>query len=308
MEAGVLAWFALDAQLAAMLPDNPVRNRKPQSGSLAGPLARVERIEEVLARSFGDTRPVVLDGYPQARGGRRACRFSARHFRGADDDFLVIVVPLVFLVQGVARVGKQVHEHLLDLLDAALDHFGISVAARRALDVGASTGGFTDVLLHRGAESVTALDVGYGQLVWRLRTDPRVTVVDRTNFRTADIAALDAPFDVIVVDVSFISVGLLAAQLRAAGGPGTDYVVLVKPQFEVGREQVGGGGIVTDPALRGGAIRSVAAALADEGLGPLGVCRSPIEGSKGNVEFFLHLAHGAAGALDPDSIREVIET
>lgn len=190
-------------------------------------------------------------------------------------------------------------------LAAALESFGIEVAGRRALDVGASTGGFTDVLLEHGAASVCAVDVGYGQLVWRLATDERVTVVDRTNFRHVDLAEVGAPFDVVVVDVSFISVGLLAAQLAASGHEATDYVVLVKPQFEVGKDQVGRGGIVSDPDLHRSAIESVGAALAGEGLKGRGLIASPIHGSKGNREFLLWARRDASG-LASGAVEEVI--
>jgi 23S rRNA (cytidine1920-2'-O)/16S rRNA (cytidine1409-2'-O)-methyltransferase len=184
-------------------------------------------------------------------------------------------------------------------LVGALDAFGIDPAGRRCLDVGASTGGFTDVLLRRGAAAVTAVDVGYGQLVWRLQNDDRVTVVDRTNFRTVDVRSLDPPFDLVVVDVSFISVTLLADNLAAAGRPGTDYVVLVKPQFEAGRRAVGKGGIVADPGERAGALLRVSAALDASGAGAVAAVPSPIAGTRGNRELFLHARLGAAGALDP---------
>ena len=184
-----------------------------------------------------------------------------------------------------------------DKLAAALGAFGIDPAGRRCLDVGASTGGFTDVLLRGGAASVVAVDVGYGQLIWRLRTDPRVAVHDRTNFRHADPAALGAPFDLVVVDVSFISVGLLAANLSASGHEGTDYVVLVKPQFEAGKGRVGKGGVVTEPAVHRGAIEHVAAALGSAGLGARTLIASPIRGAKGNREFLLHLRHGTPADL-----------
>lgn len=187
-----------------------------------------------------------------------------------------------------------------DKLAAALEHFSVEVTGRRALDVGASTGGFTDVLLSRGALSVTAVDVGFGQLLWRLRTDPRVTVRDRTNFRTADPGELGAPFEVVVVDVSFISVTLLATNLAACGSSGTDYVVLVKPQFEVGREAVGPGGIVRDPDLHRGAVAAVSAALAAAGIGCRQAIPSPLRGAKGNLEFLLHGVHGAPHVTDLD--------
>jgi len=179
-----------------------------------------------------------------------------------------------------------------DKLAAAVAAFAIDPTGCSCLDVGASTGGFTDVLLAGGAASVTALDVGYGQLVWRLRQDPRVTVVDRTNFRHVDVGELGAPFDIVVVDVSFISVALLAGQLAAAGHDRTDYVILVKPQFEVGKGQVGKGGIVTDPVLHRSTIETVAAALNARGIGARDVIESPIHGAKGNTEFLLHLGRG----------------
>jgi 23S rRNA (cytidine1920-2'-O)/16S rRNA (cytidine1409-2'-O)-methyltransferase len=191
-------------------------------------------------------------------------------------------------------------------LAAALDAFSVEPAGRRCLDVGASTGGFTDVLLSRGAMSVAAVDVGYGQLDWRLRSDPRVTVFDRTNFRTADPAALGGPFDLVTIDVSFISVRLLAANLAACGRGGTDYVVLVKPQFEVGREQVGRGGLVNDPSGHAGAIGGVARALGEAGIGAVGACPSPIAGATGNREFFLHGRHGAGPAIDRKTVEAVV--
>ena len=184
-----------------------------------------------------------------------------------------------------------------DKLAGALEEFAVDVTGRKALDVGASTGGFTDVLLANGASAVTAIDVGYGQLVWRLRQDPRVTVLDRTNFRHVDVAEIGAPFDLVVVDVSFISVAMLAERLAEAGHAGTDYIVLVKPQFEVGKGRVGKGGIVSEPSLHRSAIEQVATALEATGLGVVHLTRSPIEGAKGNREFFLHLRPGPAADL-----------
>ncbi len=188
----------------------------------------------------------------------------------------------------------------------ALTYFDLDLAGVRALDVGASTGGFTDVLLAQGAATVTAVDVGYGQMVWRLSQDPRVTVVDRTNFRTIDPASLGDPFDIIVVDVSFISVGLLTSHLAAVGTDVADYVVLVKPQFEVGKDKVGRGGIVMDPVWHAEAIRTVAGALDQHGLGTVGLTTSPITGSKGNREFLVHARGGSTPAVDDAAIeREV---
>jgi 23S rRNA (cytidine1920-2'-O)/16S rRNA (cytidine1409-2'-O)-methyltransferase len=198
-------------------------------------------------------------------------------------------------VRWASRAGEK--------LEAALDRFGVQVAERQALDVGASTGGFTDVLLARGARSVVAVDVGYGQMISRLSTDRRVRVVDRTNFRTVDLATLGGPFGVVTMDVSFISASSLALQLHAVGAPGTDYVVLVKPQFEVGRDQVGRGGIIRDPALHAGAVRSVIQALTAAGIGPRGSMPSPVLGSKGNREFLVVATHSAT-PVDEDLLIE----
>ena len=182
-------------------------------------------------------------------------------------------------------------------LDAALRAFGLEIGGLRCLDVGASTGGFTHVLLARGAESVVALDVGYGQLAWNLRRDPRVRVVERTNFRHVDPAAIGAPFDAIVVDVSFIGIEAIARKLHDCGSVGTELVVLVKPQFEVGKERVQRGGLVTDPAAHRDAISGVAAALTDHGWAPTSLIASPITGTKGNREFLLHAVHGGSPSL-----------
>ncbi|MGI9609120.1 MAG: TlyA family RNA methyltransferase, partial [Acidimicrobiia bacterium] len=172
-------------------------------------------------------------------------------------------------------------------LEAALTSFPIEVAGAKTLDVGASTGGFTDCLLQHGALSVTAVDVGYGQLDWKLRNDERVEVYERLNFRHADPAQLGAPFGVVVADLSFISLRTVAAALRNMGDDNTHYVLLVKPQFEVGKEQVGKGGIVRDPALHGSALSAVAAGLDEHGIGAAGAVPSPITGAKGNREFLL---------------------
>lgn len=177
-------------------------------------------------------------------------------------------------------------------LEAAIDSFEVEVEARRVLDVGASTGGFTDVLLARGAARVVAVDVGRDQMVRRLRSDSRVTVVDGTNFRTADVQALGAPFDLITADVSFISLTLLASNLAAAGREGTDYVVLVKPQFEVGPKRLRRGGLVRDPELHAEAVGAVARSFATAGLAPRGVIASPVVGAGGNLEFLLHAIRG----------------
>lgn len=193
-----------------------------------------------------------------------------------------------------------------DKLAGALDVLEVAVTDRHCLDVGASTGGFTDVLLAHGAATVVALDVGYGQLAWRLRNDDRVTVVERTNIRHADPQAIGAPFDLIVADVSFISIATIAAALASCGRAGSDYVLLVKPQFEVGKDDVSRGGLVTDPVLHARAIEAAASALADHGVGPLTATPSPITGAKGNREFFLHARRGATPALDHSVVERLV--
>jgi len=170
----------------------------------------------------------------------------------------------------------------------ALDTFGIAVEGREALDIGASTGGFTDVLLQRGATRVVALDVGHGQLDWRLRTDPRVVVIEHFNARRLTLADLPGPADVVVIDVSFISLRHIFPAVAAVTRAGADVVALVKPQFEAGRDEVGKG-VIRDPAVHERVLAEVTAAGAEVGLRRVGSTPSPITGQKGNVEFLLHL-------------------
>jgi 23S rRNA (cytidine1920-2'-O)/16S rRNA (cytidine1409-2'-O)-methyltransferase len=185
---------------------------------------------------------------------------------------------------GPAHVGRGATK-----LAAALDRFALTASGKVAVDVGASTGGFTETLLARGAVRVYAVDVGRGQLHERLRTDPRVVVVDRTNARSLSHEQVPEPCAVASVDVSFISARKILPALRSVLAPGADVVVLVKPQFEVGRSQVGRGGIVKDPTLHRQALRDVAGAAQEQGYAVRGACASPITGAEGNREFFLHL-------------------
>jgi 23S rRNA (cytidine1920-2'-O)/16S rRNA (cytidine1409-2'-O)-methyltransferase len=185
-------------------------------------------------------------------------------------------------------------------LAGALDAFGYDPAGKRALDAGASTGGFTDVLLRRGASHVIAVDVGYGQLAWSLQTDARVTVVDRTNVRTLAPDQIGGPVELVVADLSFIPLGLVLPALVACCGPGADLLPMVKPQFEVGRERLPAGGVVRDPAHRAEAVRRVAEQAANLGLGVRGVTASPLPGPNGNVEYFLWLQAGAPALVDAD--------
>lgn len=187
----------------------------------------------------------------------------------------------------------------------ALDAWGtaeppLQVAGKRCLDAGASTGGFTDVLLRRDAREVVAVDVGYGQLRWRLQTDPRVVVQDRTNVRNLTPAEIGGAVDLVVADLSFISLLLVLPALTACTTTEGELVLLVKPQFEVGREAVGAGGVVRDPQLRAGAIRGVADRAYELGFGVRGVLASPLPGPAGNVEYLLWLARGAAQLRDAD--------
>jgi 23S rRNA (cytidine1920-2'-O)/16S rRNA (cytidine1409-2'-O)-methyltransferase len=182
---------------------------------------------------------------------------------------------------------------------------GLVVAGQQCLDAGASTGGFTDVLLRAGAAHVTAVDVGYGQLAWALRSDERVTVLDRLNVRQLQPGQISPPPGLVTADLSFISLTLALPALAACARPDADFVLLVKPQFEVGRGRVGSGGVVRDPGLRADAVTSVATAAARLGLGVAGLAASPLPGPAGNVEYFLWLRRGAAG-LDPAELARVI--
>jgi 23S rRNA (cytidine1920-2'-O)/16S rRNA (cytidine1409-2'-O)-methyltransferase len=206
-------------------------------------------------------------------------------------------------VRGFAKPGTQVDETAEFEVDRpppyvsrggeklahALDAFGVEPAARDCLDVGASTGGFTDVLLQRGAARVIAVDVGYGQLHARLRADPRVVVLERTNAR--ELRTLPFPPELVVCDVSFISVRLVLPPALALARPGWEAVVLVKPQFEAGRAEVGKGGVVRDVGVRRRVVREIAAAALAWGGETTGVVDSGLPGPKGNREVFLHLVH-----------------
>lgn len=192
---------------------------------------------------------------------------------------------------GSAYVSRGAHK-----LIGALDAFAaLDVRDRIALDAGASTGGFTQVLLERGVREVVAVDVGYGQLAWSMRTDPRVHVLERTNVRTLEPADLPADLsglpDLVVADLSFISLTLVLPALLACTAPVADYVLMVKPQFEVGRESVGDG-VVRDPGLRASAVAQVASTAQSLGLVVRGVQASPLPGPSGNVEYFLWLGRG----------------
>lgn len=233
------------------------------------------------ARRAIDSRTVTIDGAPGLKAGT-----------------LVSDSSRISLEPGrrfVSRGGEK--------LDGALDDFGIHVTGMRCLDAGTGSGGFTDCLLQRGAGSVVAVDVGYGQFDWSLRTDSRVTLHERTNVRHVPDDA--GPFDLIVGDLSFVSLRSLAGTLSHLAGSTAACVLLVKPQFEGRREEVGPGGIVTDPLVWEGSIRSAVDALDARGLGTVAVAPSRLKGATGNQEFFILARPGVTA--DPEVIPAALE-
>ena len=192
-------------------------------------------------------------------------------------------------------------------LEAALDRFDISTAGCRALDAGSSTGGFVDCLLQRGAAHIVAVDVGYGQIDWRLREDPRVTLMERKNVR--DLRPEELPYlaDVVTADLSFISLRLAIGPLRRCSAPQADFVFLVKPQFEAGRGDVGRGGVVRDPVIWRQVLERVEGHCRGEGLSPMAVMPSPLLGPAGNVEFLLHACAGPSSGMGPSREAAVAE-
>jgi 23S rRNA (cytidine1920-2'-O)/16S rRNA (cytidine1409-2'-O)-methyltransferase len=213
----------------------------------------------------------------------------------ADDDPIVVRrAQRPFVSRGGAKLA------------AALDRFGIDPRGRRCLDAGASTGGFTDVLLQRGAASVIAVDVGYGQLAWSIRSDPRVDVRERTNVRSLDRAAIGEPVDLVVADLSFISLATVLPALSSCAPSDADIVPMVKPQFEVGKDRVGAGGVVSDPGLRADAVLAVARRAAELQWQTVGVTASPLPGPSGNVEYFLHLRARADSPLQGERLEQAV--
>jgi 23S rRNA (cytidine1920-2'-O)/16S rRNA (cytidine1409-2'-O)-methyltransferase len=252
-------------------------------------VARV-RLDSLLAQrglfaSRSRAAAAVLAGEVHLGAGRRRAEKPGQLV--ADDVELDVAAESPFVSRGGIKLAN------------ALDALGVAVAGRRALDVGASTGGFTDCLLQRGAAHVVALDVAYGELHLTLRGDPRVTVIERTNARALDPATLPYRPDLVVADVSFISLTKVLPAVLAAAAPGSfDALAMVKPQFEVGRDRLGKGGVVRDPALRREALRSVARSAQDAGAAVMGFASSGLPGPKGNQETFVHLAEaGREGAL-----------
>jgi 23S rRNA (cytidine1920-2'-O)/16S rRNA (cytidine1409-2'-O)-methyltransferase len=249
--------------------------------------ARVrERLDAAVAERTGLTRSqarglilagrVRVDGTPQTKPGHAVAAGAT----------IVVATPAKY----VSRGGEK--------LDGALAAFGLDVTGTDVLDVGASTGGFTDAMLAHGARHVTAIDVGYGQLAWKLRSDPRVTAIERTNARLLADDAFPAGFDIIVIDTSFISLRTIVARVLTFLRAGGTIVALVKPQFEAGRERLGGGGVVRDPVVHAAVLREVRDALAALGATTTNACLSPLRGPAGNVEFFFRLERAGIAVTD----------
>ncbi|NED98328.1 TlyA family RNA methyltransferase [Phytoactinopolyspora alkaliphila] len=255
-----------------------------------------ELVRRKLARSREHAATLVADGRVRIAG-----MTATKPATSVDPAVALVVVEAPTGEDYVSRGGHK----LAGALDVFAAH-GLAVSGRWCLDAGASTGGFTDVLLRRGAAGVVAVDVGYGQLAWSLRSDPRVQVHDRTNVRDLTPDMMDAPADLVVGDLSFISLRLVLPALREIAADGADFVLMVKPQFEVGKDRVGKGGVVREPGLRAEAVHAVAASAAEIGLGCAGVTASPLPGPSGNVEYFLWLRAGAP-APDPATIRRAVE-
>ncbi len=255
-----------------------------------------ELVRRGLARSREHAQRLISEGRVAVAGA------SATKAATQVDDAAALVV-------GPGETGPDYVSRGAHKLLGALERFdpeGTLVRGRVVLDAGASTGGFTDVLLRRGAAHVFAVDVGYGQLAWSLRSDERVTAMDRTNIRGLTVADLPQRPGLIVADLSFISLRLVLPVLADLAAPDADLLLMVKPQFEVGREALGSGGVVRDPQLREEAVHGIAVAAWDAGLGTAGVVASPLPGPRGNVEYFLHLRAGA-GPVDPAEVRRAVE-
>jgi 23S rRNA (cytidine1920-2'-O)/16S rRNA (cytidine1409-2'-O)-methyltransferase len=262
------------------------------SSTTSSEVARKARLDaELVRRGLARSRQHAVDLV--AEGKVRIAGLPAHKVSTAVDP----ATPL----QVKATTGEDVVSRGAHKLAGALDHWPeVRVEGRRCLDAGASTGGFTQVLLRRGATEVVAVDVGYGQLAWSLRSDDRVQVHDRTNVRELTPELLGGQDDLVVADLSFISLTVVLPALASCLQPDGDALVMVKPQFEAGRAAVGAGGVVRDAPTRIAAVARVASAAQQLGLGAVGVTASPLPGPAGNVEYFLWLRDGAAELAEAD--------
>jgi len=249
-----------------------------------------ELVRRSLARSREHAAELVAAGRVSVSGA-----VASKPATGVTTDVAIVVRADPDRPDYVSRGGHKLAGAL-----AAFEPLGLVVAGRRCLDAGASTGGFTEVLLAAGAREVVAVDVGYGQLAWSLQSDDRVLVHDRTNVRELTTGMIGGPVDLVVGDLSFISLALVLEPLVGVTRDDGDLVLMVKPQFEVGKDRVGKGGVVRDLELRAEAVTQVAQRSADLGWGARGVARSPLPGPSGNVEFFLWLRRGPAEVGDED--------
>jgi len=251
-----------------------------------------ELVRRELARSreqaadLIESRSVLVNGIPATKPATQVDAETSIVLAGKRDDF-------------VSRGGHKLAGALEVFSDVVID-------GKVCLDAGASTGGFTDVLLRADAKKVIAVDVGYGQLAWELRQDERVVILDRTNIRHLTGDMVGEEVEIVVADLSFISLSLVLPALAAVSKASADYLLMVKPQFEVGRERLGAGGVVRDPALRRLAVLDVAQSAYDVGLGTMGIAASPLPGPAGNVEYFLWLRRGAP-EIDEAALDRAIE-
>jgi 23S rRNA (cytidine1920-2'-O)/16S rRNA (cytidine1409-2'-O)-methyltransferase len=254
-----------------------------------------ELVRRGLARSREHASELIADKRVKVAGV-----VATKPATGVTTDVALVVLERDDRPDYVSRGGHK--------LAGALDVFeplGLSVAGRRCLDAGASTGGFTDVLLRRGAAEVVAVDVGHGQLAWSLQRDDRVRIHDRTNIRELTRELIGGPVEVVVGDLSFISLRLVLDPLLSVTKEDGDLALMVKPQFEVGKDKVGKGGVVRDLDLRAEAVRSVLDAAAERGWGARAVTTSPLPGPSGNVEYFLWLHHGP-GSVDAAAVDDEV--
>jgi 23S rRNA (cytidine1920-2'-O)/16S rRNA (cytidine1409-2'-O)-methyltransferase len=259
----------------------------------ARPRLDVELVRRGLARSRELAQTLISDGRVLVNGVR-----ATKPASQVAMDASIAIADQQSSDEYVSRGGHK--------LAGALEAFPeINVEDRRCLDAGASTGGFTDVLLRNGARRVVAVDVGYGQLAWTLQQDPRVVIHDRTNVRHLTIEAIGEPVDLVVADLSFISLTVVLPAIASVITPDADLLLMVKPQFEVGRERLGAGGVVREKHLREWAVTHVAEEAARVGLAMRGVTASPLPGPSGNVEYFLWLKPGST-PLDRGAIADAI--